>query len=135
MEKQYVYGYKGFKVKEGKLFCRDMQYEMGKVYTVDRVPKACNVGLHFCEKLEDVFSHYKYDRDDNKSVYYKVRASGLMDKGDDKIAAQELELMEPVSNKELFEALLSKKMQEADDIMSRNPNAILGGSLALILDF
>lgn len=39
--------------------CRGMRYEVGKSYHVDGNITVCERGLHFCERLTDVFDYYK----------------------------------------------------------------------------
>lgn len=54
-KKVTVHGFKGF---HADFSCRDIQYEVGKTYTIDGVPELCRRGFHFCEKLDDVLSYY-----------------------------------------------------------------------------
>lgn len=59
---------KGFKGFDENLQCRDFQYEVGKTYEEDVVPKCCDKGFHFCEYPLDVFSYYA----PAKNVVYRL---------------------------------------------------------------
>ena len=48
-------GYKGF---DKDLKCKEMQYDVGKEFTVDGEIIPCKNGLHFCENPFDVFEYY-----------------------------------------------------------------------------
>ena len=48
--------YKGFDID---LRCRDMQYEIGKVASVEGLPVLCDNGLHFCVDPMDVLYYYQ----------------------------------------------------------------------------
>jgi len=58
-----VKGYKVFKLKGKSLDCRGHKFGtvtsvLKKSHKIDGVPKLCNHGFHFCEKLEDCFRYY-----------------------------------------------------------------------------
>ncbi len=44
---------KGYKAFNPDLTCRDMQYEVGKSYSMDEEPMLCKRGFHFCETIKD----------------------------------------------------------------------------------
>ena len=48
-------GYKGF---DKNFKCKDMQYEVGKEFSVDGELELCWNGLHFCKYPLDVFTYY-----------------------------------------------------------------------------
>ena len=50
---------KGYKGMNADMTCRGMRYEVGKSYHVDGNITVCERGLHFCERLTDVFDYYK----------------------------------------------------------------------------
>lgn len=50
-----IIAYKGF---EQDLTCRGFQYEIGKTYVFDGLPKLCEQGFHYCYSLLDVFTYY-----------------------------------------------------------------------------
>ena len=52
-------GYKGFKVNNNnELYCRDMVFEVGKIYTIKGEPVICERGFHFCWNLNQVDNYY-----------------------------------------------------------------------------
>lgn len=66
-------GYKGFNVnRDGKLYCRDMIFEVGKTYEIDGEPVICEHGIHFCWSINDVHDYYNL----SKSVICEVELLG-----------------------------------------------------------
>lgn len=63
-----IIAYKGF---EPDLTCRGFQYELGKTYSLSKLPKLCKQGFHACILPIDVFRYYTH----NTSVYTKVKLS------------------------------------------------------------
>ena len=51
-------GYKGFNERDGKLYCRDMEYKVGEVAQVKGPLEICKNGIHFCWKVNDVSQYY-----------------------------------------------------------------------------
>ena len=87
--------FKGFSTnKSGQLVCRDMVYEVGKTYKYDGEIELCCSGYHACEKFEDVFNYYSYEKD--KIKYYEVECNGDISKSDadSKIVCSEITLLE-----------------------------------------
>ena len=131
-EKEPLLGYKGLKIQpDGSLKCRDMVYNVGTVYCQTNDPKTCSHGFHFCEKLENVFAHYDYLNKNN--VFYKVKGFGKIDITNDKCSAQSIQILEKVTDEELFLAKINTTLEKVDKIIAANPNAVICGSLALIL--
>ena len=143
-----IIGYKGFKLKDGKLMCRDMVYEKGMTYVLSGKVEVCYNGFHFCEELTKVFQYYNWQTGEedflsNKKgpstgtnenhVYYKVKGWGDADRDHDKLAVQYMEVLEKVDENELFEAKLKPWMDDVDYILNANENVIIAGSLALML--
>ena len=89
---------KGYKGMKKDMTCRGMQYEVGKSYHVDGEITLCNNGLHFCERLNDVFSYYPKEE---HSRYFEVYAGGQIVCGDDKSAASELTIIRELTNIEV----------------------------------
>ena len=50
----------GYKAFNNDWTCRGFQYEIGKTYRMDDIPKCCMTGFHFCKKISDCFSYYKF---------------------------------------------------------------------------
>ena len=51
-------GYKGFEEKNGKLYCRGMEYKVGEIAEVPGKPIICENGIHFCWNINDVNDYY-----------------------------------------------------------------------------
>jgi hypothetical protein len=74
-------GYKGLtanmKAVQGGYYGSDKEiYEIGKIYSKENIenPRLCsNEGFHYCNDLEDVFSHYKRD---GKNRFFKIEVLG-----------------------------------------------------------
>ena len=52
---------KGYKVFNSDWTCRGFQYEVGKTYEIDKKPRICRQGFHFCKKLKDCFYYYPFN--------------------------------------------------------------------------
>ena len=50
---------KGYKAFNDDMTCRDKQYKVGETYQEDGELKICKHGIHFCERLIDVFRFYQ----------------------------------------------------------------------------
>ena len=62
-------GYKGF---DRELKCRNMQFEVGKEFSVDGRLELCENGLHFCKFPLDVVKYYDF----NDSRFAEVESIG-----------------------------------------------------------
>ena len=51
-------GYKGFEEKNGKLYCRGMEYTVGEIAEVPGKPIICENGIHFCWNINDINDYY-----------------------------------------------------------------------------
>ena len=89
--------YKGLlKHEDGTLWCRDMQYEVGKTYTYDGEIKLCESGFHACHKLHQAWPFYP---NNGKNVFYEVECGGSIiesNEGDGKIVCTEITLLKEV---------------------------------------
>lgn len=127
-----VYGYKGFEQSDGgSLKCRSMIYEPGRIYVTGDNVQACSKGFHFCERLKDVFNYYSYKVPGN--VFYKVKGWGQISRSEDKVAVSHIEILEKVSEEEMKHAIIAPRIEEFLLLQEKNPNVVLGGSMALIL--
>lgn len=136
LAEEVIYGYKGFEYNKelNQLSCRNHKFKIGKDYSVseDEDIKLCYHGFHFCKKLDQVNEHYNLSDIDKK--FYKIAAWGdIHEEVGNKLAAQSIRLIEEVTEKQLIEVLLKKKMNEIDELVVLNPNVVISGSLALIL--
>lgn len=88
---------KGYKGMGDNMQCRGMQFEVGKSYHVDGQIKPCSNGLHFCEKLKDVFDYYK--RDGNR--FFEIEASGDIRAEGNKKVASDIRIVKELGNVEI----------------------------------
>ena len=56
-------GYKAFKLKDGKMYCVEVQYMIGATYEQTGKIKPCRNGLHYCKDLLNVGNYYDYGVD------------------------------------------------------------------------
>ena len=54
-------GYKAFKLKDGKLWCIEVQYVIGETYEQTGEIELCENGLHYCRHLLDIADYYDYN--------------------------------------------------------------------------
>ena len=88
---------KGYKGMDLNMQCQGMQFEVGKSYHVDGQIIPCLNGLHFCEKLEDVFNYY--ERDGNR--FFEIEASGDIRTAGNKKAASDIRIVKELSDVEI----------------------------------
>ena len=92
---------KGYKVFKPDWTCRGFQYEVGKIYEEDVIPKCCNVGFHFCIKASDCFNYYSFNPE-NKVA--EVIALGEIDteSDDTKCCTNKIQIVREISWQELL---------------------------------
>ena len=88
---------KGYKGMDENMKCRGMQYEVGKTYHAYGDINVCSNGLHFCERLSDVFDYY--DRNGNR--FFEVEASGTVKTEGRKSAASDLRIIRELDDIEI----------------------------------
>ena len=88
---------KGYKGMDSNMQCRGMQFEVGKSYHVDGDISVCHNGLHFCERLKDVF--YYYAADGNR--FFEIEASGTVRTVGGKSAASDLFIVRELTRIEI----------------------------------
>lgn len=52
---------KGYKVFNSDWACRGFQFEVGKYFEENVIPKCCDAGFHFCLNAADCFNYYDFD--------------------------------------------------------------------------
>lgn len=90
--------YKGFKrTEDGKLMCRDMEYEVGKKYVYKGDISLCSSGFHACHELTQCFTFYA---NNGINVFYEVECGGVVHDGnediDGKLVCSEITLVKEV---------------------------------------
>ena len=88
---------KGYKGMDANMRCRGMQYAVGKTYHVDGEIIACENGLHFCERLNDVFNYYPIDG----NRFFEVEASGTIKSEGNKNVASDLTVIRELEGLEI----------------------------------
>ena len=88
---------KGYKGMNADMTCRGMPYKVGKSYHANGKIGVCSNGLHFCERLTDVFDFYK--RDGNR--FFEVEASGTIKTEGRKSAASDLRIVRELEDIEI----------------------------------
>ena len=88
---------KGYKGTDEHMKCRGMQYEVGKTYHADGDINVCFNGLHFCERLTDVFDYY--NREGNR--FFEVDASGTVKTEGRKSASSDLKIIRELDDIEI----------------------------------
>jgi hypothetical protein len=89
-----VKGYKGF---DKRLQCQKFQYEVGRVYEMEGLPKVCERGFHFCERFTDVHDYYKLEN----SRVCEIEALGDIGKEDGKSATNRIKIIRELSREEI----------------------------------
>ena len=86
----------GYKVFSSNWTCKNnFKYIVGETYVMDKYPKCCNVGFHFCEKLIDCFSYYDFDPDNKVAM---VEAFGDIDSnGSGKFCTNKIRIVRELS--------------------------------------
>ena len=89
--------YKGFKRHDdGTLWCRDFQYEPGKVYKHEGEIELCWSGFHACHELHQVWYFYP---NNGTNVFYEVECGGKIiesENNDGKFVCSEIVLVKEV---------------------------------------
>ena len=98
---EYMKGYKAFNITENDKQCRDYNFGQKKIHEIEGKLKVCGNGFHFCEKLEDVFRYYKFDK--KTVVIHEIEALGEVLKEDNKSVTNKLKIGRKLSNKEVFD--------------------------------
>ena len=88
---------KGYKGMTKDMTCRGMQFMVGEKYHVDGEIEVCHNGLHFYEKLSDVFDYYQ--RDGNR--FFIVDASGTIKTDGNESAASDMEIIRELNEIEI----------------------------------
>lgn len=91
---------KGYKGMDKDMTCRGMHFEIGKTYHINGEIKLCENGIHFCEKLSNVFNFY--DMDDSR--YFEIEAFGTVKSDGNKSATSDITIIKELTNKEIAQA-------------------------------
>lgn len=92
---------RGYKGMTKDMTCRGMQFEIGKTYHVDGKIKLCKNGLHFCQKLVDVFRYY-YKNNGNR--FFEVETDKPVSSDKEKSVTAELTILRELTDIEVNRA-------------------------------
>ena len=70
------------------------QYSCPGMFETSTMPSVCNHGMHFCERLEDIFNYYRTRPDKPKVA--EVIAWGIVAKRGDKCSTNKLEIVREI---------------------------------------
>jgi hypothetical protein len=78
-----IKGYKAmyYNKEENMYYCRNKEYKVGEIATEEGEPVPCIQGIHFCQKLIDVFSYYPFDLEEIESGRLVVAEVSLPRRG------------------------------------------------------
>ena len=92
---------KGYKTFNTDWTCRDFQYKVGEIYTIDKKPELCRTGFHFCTNLKDCFKYYPYSK---STKIAEIEAMGDIDcgMGDTKYCTNEIKIVREIPFNKLY---------------------------------
>ena len=90
-------GYKALDQDMRAIYGNNMQYELGKIYTVDGEVIPCENGFHFCKKIEYLNRYY----DIADSRIFEVVADGIIRQDENKYVAEKIRLVRELSKEEI----------------------------------
>ena len=93
-------GYKAFNITKNGKKCLEYNFGQKKIHEIEGELEVCENGFHFCEKLEDVFDYYDFDK--NNVIVHEIEALGEVLKEDNKSVTNKLKIGRKLSNKEVF---------------------------------
>lgn len=135
-----VKGYKGF---DENLKCRDFQYEIGKVYAIDKTDlKICKKGFHFCYDLNDIGDFYPFPTVESQDIfginykknrYCEVEILGTVETADSKSVTDIIKIVRELTETEVIEIRNKKYWDAAWELQQKNPQFLIGGSMALMM--
>lgn len=121
MKNKVIKGFKGF---DKNMKCRDKQYKENTVFEEDIEPKACKIGMHFCENPIDVLGYYGFE-DDNQ--FCEVEGSGKVCKKEDKVSVSKIKVKAKIGISGLVNAsvgfILNKVKKESASTNTGNRSA------------
>ena len=91
---------KGYKVFDKDWRCRGFQFTCPGIFEEDVIPKVCNRGFHFCEKLVDCFEYYTFDP---KNHVAEVVALGEVESNGNKSCTNRIEIVRELSWHEVLD--------------------------------
>ena len=94
-------GYKAFDITKNGKKCRGYNFENKEIHEIEGKLEIYENGFHFCEKLEDVFNYYDFDK--KTIVIHEIESLGeVLTKGNISVT-NKLKIGRKLSNKEVFD--------------------------------
>ena len=90
---------KGYKAFNSDWTCRGKQYTCPGEFEEDTMPDVCNRGMHFCEKLYDVFDYYNFSE---STKIAEVEALGDINTKGNKACTNHLKIIREVPWEEVL---------------------------------
>lgn len=126
-----IKGYKGF---DKDLKCRGFQYEIGKTYEIpEESLRICSNGFHYCDNFKDVTCFYSFN--DRSNRYCEIEILGKIITEGNKSVSNIIKIVKEIKDEELILLKVSSSSVYKTflQLYEQNPNIVLGGSLALVL--
>ena len=102
-------GYKALNMDMSSAYS-DMNYEIGKKYTITGELQMCENGFHFCKCLEDIENHYPI----TKSRIFEVETEGeIIDEGT-KSCTESIVLIRELSKEEIHQYFIDNQERILD---------------------
>lgn len=98
-------GIKGYKAFSAEFTCRDMQYEVGKTYTLDGKLDICANGFHFCYIPLQCDNYYYVGTNPR---YAEITAEGNIQCLGDKMATTKITIVRELTRDEMISAMTGK---------------------------
>ena len=92
--------------------CRDVQFEVGKIYTTDGSPVLCKSGYHSCLVPTNVLIYYT---DINNNRYALIENIGEIVKGDNKMVCNKIKIIKEISRHE-YESISGCFIDEKNEL-------------------
>lgn len=127
--------YKAFKGFNKDLKCRDVQFVVGEVFSKEfkEKPRLCsNDGFHYCDTLENVFSHYDKH---NGNRFCEIEILNPPTKDHEKCVTTSFKILREIPQKEILESIYEEnlRLNIIKDFQQEYPLSHVGGSAGLYL--
>lgn len=90
-------GYKALNKDMRAILGNEMQYELGKNYSINGDVIPCKNGFHFCEKIE--YLNYYYTIADSR--IFEIEANGVIRRHENKYASEKIKLVRELTKEEI----------------------------------
>jgi len=104
--KNYQVPFKAFKVFNADWTCNAFQYAVGQSYSMTESIQICQTGFHFCPKLLNCFSYYKFNAK-NKVAEVEIGGNVVWDENKSKGCTDQIKIMREISWYEVLDLVNS----------------------------